>query len=145
MTTVRKLFLLTSYALLGSCGALVFVAVPSNSLVSQGGRLIAYIWGVFCLVGGASAIAGVILNKRAWEVLGAALGATASLTWCTALVLQAVSTQSGLPLTAACMVASLTGMFAHRCGGEPSKTVVIAEGRRRREGRPRWWWRRRTP
>lgn len=138
-----RLFLLASYLLLGSCGVLVFVATPSSSLVDQGGGAIVKTWGVFCLVGGVSGAAGLIMRKRPIEVPGAALGVTASLTWCASLILQAVSTQNAVPLTAACMAASLAGMFAHRCGGAPkARTVVVAQGRK---GSRRWWWHRRTP
>lgn len=132
----RRAILLLSYALLASAGLLVFVSTPSSSLVDQGGWIIVYTWGTFCLVGGTAGATGLIFKRRPIEVLGAALGVTASLTWCTSLVLQAVSTQNAVPLTAACMTASLAAMFAHRCC---SGAVV------ERKGRTRWWWHRRTP
>lgn len=133
---MRRAVLLLSYLLLGSAGLLVFVSVPSSSLVDQGNWFIVYTWGTFCLVGGVLGGAGLIFQKRPIEVLGAALGVTASLTWCTALVLQAVSVGSAVPLTAACMTASLAAMFAHRCC---NGAVQV------RKGRKRWWSRRRTP
>jgi hypothetical protein len=135
---MRLVFLMVSYLALGSCGALVFVATPSSSLVDQGGTLVVYSWGVICLVGGISGALGMIIRRRPVEVLGAALGVTASLTWCLSLILQAVSTENAVPLTAACMAASLAGMFAQRCvGGKAAAT-------HRRKGPERWWWHRRT-
>lgn len=109
-----NLLLLISYGLIGSCGVLVFVAVPSSTLVKQGGWLVAVIWGVFCLVCGVACIAGLLFRWRVLEVIGIALGISAVVTWVAALVLQAVKTSSALPLTAACMVAGLAGLLAHR-------------------------------
>lgn len=135
--------LLLSYVLLGSSGLLVFISTPSSSLVDQGGWIIVYTWGTFCLVGGIGGVLGLIFRRRPIEVLGAALGVTASLTWCASLVLQAVSIGSAVPLTAACMTASLASMFAHRCCGGSVAAHVAAQDRK---GRTRWWWsRRRTP
>lgn len=134
-----RLVLLWSFLLLGSCGVLVFVATPSSSLVDQGGRAIVTTWGVVCLTGGACGLVGLITERRLFEVLGAGLGATASLTWCASLILQAVSTENAVPLTAACMAASLAGMFAHRCVVGTPKSVQGRKGPRR------WWWHRRTP
>lgn len=119
-----NLLLLISYALLGSCGVLVFVALPSSPLVKQGGYLVVYIWGVFCLVCGATCIAGLLFRWRALEVVGIALGISAVVTWVAALVLQAVKTDNALPLTAACMVAALAGLLAHRLS-------VVVGGRHR--------------
>lgn len=119
----------------------MFISVPSSSLVDQGGWFIVYAWGTFCLVGGISGGLGLIFKRRPVEVLGAALGVTASLTWCASLVLQAVSTENAVPLTAACMTASLAAMFAHRCCGGGVAAHVATE----RKGRTRWWSRRRTP
>lgn len=137
-----NLLLLTSYALVGTCGALVFVAVPSSSLVRQGGYLVAYIWGVFCLACGLSCIAGLLLRRRVLEVVGIALGISAVVTWVAALVLQAVKTGSALPLTAACMVAGLAGLLAHRLSvvvGRPREAVASEQRPRARRG---WAWRR---
>jgi hypothetical protein len=136
-----RAFLATAYLLLASCGVLVFASTPSRSLVDQGGAAIVVTWGVFCLVGGLSGAAGVISQRRIPEVLGAALGATASLTWCVSLILQAVSTKNAVPLTAACMAASLAAMLLKRCISGRAPAIVAA----RRKGRTGWWWHRRTP
>jgi hypothetical protein len=136
---MARLLLLVSYLLLGSCGVLVFAATPSTSLVDQGGWKIVATWAVVCLTGGVFGATGVITRRRPIEALGAALGATASLTWCGSLILQAVSTENAVPLTAACMAASLAGMFAHRCVVGTPKSVQGRKGPRR------WWWHRRTP
>lgn len=141
---MARLLLLISYLLLSSCGVLVFVATPSSSLVDQGGDAIVATWGVFCLVGGLFGAVGLVAGKRPVEVLGAALGVTASLTWCTSLILQAVSTENAVPLTAACMAASLAGMFAQRCAGDAPRTAVTVV-QRGRKGSRRWRWPRRTP
>lgn len=141
-----NLLLLVSYGLLGGCGVLVFVAVPSSTLVKQGGYLVVYIWGVFCLTSGASCIAGLLFRWRALEVVGIALGISAVVTWVAALVLQAVTTASALPLTAACMVAGLAGLLAHRLSvvvGSHRRELARASGGPSRPHR-RWWmtWRR---
>lgn len=107
-------FLLISYLLLGSTGVLVFVVSPIQSIADRGGHLITIIWGTFCLVAATAGLVGMILAKQWLQVLGTALAATASLTWCAALVLQAIHTESAAPLTAACMAATLAAKFAHR-------------------------------
>lgn len=90
------------------------MATPIQSIADRGGYLITVIWGVFCLVAAISGLTGMILRRLWLEVLGTALAATASLTWCAALVLQAIHTESAAPLTAACMAATLAAKFAHR-------------------------------
>ena|SRR5687768_4363171 len=107
-------FLATSYLLLGTAGVLVFAAAPAQSLLDQGGYGVVYPWGMFCLVAAVSGLTGMISKQRWLEVLGTVLGATASLTWCAAIVLQAIHTQNAAPLTAACMAATLAAKFAHR-------------------------------
>jgi uncharacterized membrane protein YeiH len=112
------------YALLAASGVFTLFAAPSSSLVRQGGHVIALIWSLFCLVGGLLGFVGRVAHKRLPEVLGATLAATACLTWCTSLILQAVSTKNTAPLTAACMAASLAAMFALRWFD-----VVVSRGR----------------
>lgn len=96
-----------SYLLLSMCGVFVLFGDPSPTLLSQGGPGVVVAWGLFCLVGGLMAGAGFVIPYPPLEIVGLGLGATASLTWCVALVLQAVQNQATTSLTAACMAAVL--------------------------------------
>jgi hypothetical protein len=96
-----------SYLLLSMTGVFVFTGDPSPTLLNQGGPGVVVAWGLFCLVGGLLAGAGFVIPYPPMELVGLGLGATASLTWCAALVLQAVQNQTTTSLTAACMAAVL--------------------------------------
>jgi hypothetical protein len=102
-----------AYTLLGCAGVLAFVAA-STSLLQQGGPIIAIAWGILSLAGSTLGLFGLATSKLVVELIGAALGAAASLTWVVALLLQAVSTGSLIPLTAACMVTMLTALLLQR-------------------------------
>jgi hypothetical protein len=109
----RNGFVAVAYLLLGCSGILAFIAA-STSLVQQGGPAIAMLWGVVSLSGSVLGLFGLVTSRVVVELIGAALGAAASLTWVAALLLQAVSTGSLIPLTAACMVTMLTVLLLQR-------------------------------
>lgn len=106
--------LTVAYVMLTLSGVLTFFAVPSTSLAQQGGQIIVVAWGLLCLLGGLGAIYGLFSRKLLVELIGGALGATASLLFVAALVLQAVRTGSAVPLTAASMLSMLTALLVQR-------------------------------
>jgi hypothetical protein len=106
-----------SYLLLSLTGVFVFTGDPSPTLLSQGGPGVVITWGLFCLVGGLFAGAGFLIPYPPLEIAGLGLGVTASLTWCVALVLQAMANHATTSLTAACMAAVLALAQLQRCIG----------------------------
>jgi hypothetical protein len=112
---LRTHWVLTSaYLLIMTCGVLVFAAAPSTSLSQQGGYLIVVVWALLCLLGGLLGTVGLLFRRVPMELFGAGLGASASLTWGAALVLQAVRMASTVPLTAACLAVALTALLVQR-------------------------------
>lgn len=106
-----------SYLLLSLTGVFVFTGDPSPTLLNQGGHGVVIVWGLFCVVGGLLAGAGFLVPYPLLEMVGLVLGVTASLTWCVALVLQAVASHATTSLTAACMAAVLALVQVQRCIG----------------------------
>jgi hypothetical protein len=104
-----------AYVLFGTCGLLIFVvAAPSTSLARQGGLIITIIWGLLCLIGGLLGVIGLLARRMLVELIGASMMGVAWFTWSAALVLQAVSTRSAVPLTAACLALGVTALIAQR-------------------------------
>lgn len=104
---------LVAYLFFGMCGVLVFFA-PSVSLAVQGGRLVIYAWGAFCLIGSALGVVGYLRKRTITELWGASFAAAASLTWAVALVLQAIATDNAVALTAAGLASALTALLLQR-------------------------------
>lgn len=101
-----------------SCIALMIAAVfvvvdPSPSLLREGGYLVVITWGIFCLLGGLCNLVGLMTKRRLTRLFGASLSASASLTWATSLILQAVTTNSAAR-TAACLASVLTLIFTQQ-------------------------------
>jgi hypothetical protein len=109
----RNLGVIAAYLFFGMCGVLVFVA-PSVSLAAQGGRVFIYIWGGCCFAGSVLGLIGIIWRLVFTELWGVSFAAAASLTWATALVLQAVKTDSAVALTAAGLASALTVLLLQR-------------------------------
>lgn len=104
-----------AYILFGMCGLLIFVVTaPSTSLARQGGLVIVIIWGVLCLLGGLLGVVGLLTRRMLVELIGASMAGVAWFTWAAALVLQAISTGSAAPLTAACLALGVTVLIAQR-------------------------------
>ena len=119
MTVVRggrwrtDAWLLACYLLFGASGALA-AAGSSPVLQVQGGRIITVAWSICGLLGCVTGIMGTLRDRPMWEVLGLTIGASASLTWAAALIMQAVDTHSRSPLTAACLALTSVMLIAQR-------------------------------
>ena len=109
---VQQFAAATAYVLLALAGVLAF-CIPSPTLLMQGGYYVVVPWGTTCLVGGVTGLVGLIWHRSLSELIGASLGASASLTWTAALIVQATSTQSAA-YTAACMAGVLALLFTQR-------------------------------
>jgi hypothetical protein len=102
------------YVLFAVSGVLALLLIPSPSLKSQGGQAIVDVWAAFCVVGGISGATGLLWPLKLVELVGVILLGSASLTWTTSLILQAVVTSTAVPLTAAAIAGALTSVLAHR-------------------------------
>jgi hypothetical protein len=102
-----------AYLVSGGCGLLVLLGwPPSPSLAEQGGRVIIDFWAIQGVVAALFGLVGLLFKRWMLVVAGSWLAASASLTWGASLILQALTTQSATPLTAACMAATLSAVLA---------------------------------
>lgn len=106
-------WLMIIYALFVLSGLLALSA-PSPVLLKQGGQVIATAWAVCCLLGAATGLWGTLSRRVVIELAGQSIGATASLTWVVALIMQAIDTHSRSPLTAACLAGTTVALILQR-------------------------------
>lgn len=105
--------LLASYVLFAASGSLALIGT-SPVLLKQGGQTIAIAWGVFCLIGAVLGVYGFIRRMLVLELVGDMLGASATLTWAVALIMQAYQQGSVNSLTAACLAGALVTRIGQR-------------------------------
>lgn len=96
------------------CSGLLALIGPSPVLLRQGGHAIAVAWGVCCLACALVGLYGAARRHLLIELTGLTLGASASLTWTVALILQSVDTHSVSPLTAASLAATSVALIGQR-------------------------------
>lgn len=106
--------LVVAYTFFATCGLLAFLVTPSTSLARQGGQIIVVAFGVLCLASGICGIVGLTTRRVVVELFGASLFGAACLTWGASVVLQAISTGSWVPLTAACLAFGLVALITQR-------------------------------
>jgi hypothetical protein len=106
-------WLLISYILFAASGLLALTG-PSPVLLKQGGHVIAVVWGIFCLTGAALGVTGLLRRNTVIELVGDTLGASATLTWAAALIMQAHDERSIGSLTAACLAGVLVAHIGQR-------------------------------
>lgn len=109
----HRWWLVISYILFAASGFLALIG-PSPVLLKQGGHVISIVWGIFCLTGAALAITGLLRRSRVIELMGDTLGASATLTWAAALIMQAHDERSIGSLTAACLAGVLVAHIGQR-------------------------------
>lgn len=120
-------WLLVCFTLFGASGVLA-AAGSSPVLQLQGGRAITIAWSVCGLAGAVVGILGLVADRPTWEVLGLTIGASASLTWAAALIMQSIDTHSGSSLTAACLALTSVTLIAQRW------VDAVRDARARRKG-----------
>lgn len=110
---VHQFASLAAYMLMGAAGLLTLFRNPSPTLLTQGGYLVVISWAAICVVSSVCGIVGLLRNRHLIRLIGAALAATASLTWAAALIIQATS---GHPAsyTAACLAGVMGLLFTQR-------------------------------
>lgn len=106
--------LIVAYGMFVTAGVLGLTSTPSPTLQRQGGVIILVAWSIICLIGGVTALTGLFGRWPVIEFIGLGLCSVASLTWVSALVLQAVHTASTVPLTAAFLAGTTTALLAQR-------------------------------
>lgn len=106
-------WLIVAYALFATSGLLALTGT-SPVLLKQGGHIIAVAWGVFCLTGSLLGFVGLLRRNTVIELVGDTLGASATLTWAAALIMQAHDDGSIGPLTAACLAGVLVAHIGQR-------------------------------
>jgi len=120
------LWTLVSFALFLVSGVLALTG-PSPVLLIQGGRTIAIAWALCCFASAAIGTYGTLRRRIVTELVGLTLGASASLTWSVALILQSVDTHSISPLTAASLAATPVTLIGQRW---VEAARAVREGRR---------------
>lgn len=110
-----KGFVVTAYLLLGIAG-ISALQTPSVSLEQQGGSIIIIAWSACCLLGMTLGLCGFLLSRIVVEIMGIGLLTAASLTWATAVILQAMTGTSGIArtVTAICLALTVTSLLAQR-------------------------------
>ena len=110
-----KGFVVTAYLLLGVAGVSA-LQTASVSLEKQGGLVIIIAWIGCCILGMTLGLSGFLLSRVALEIIGIGLLTAASLTWATAVVLQAVSTSNSVArtVTAICLALAVAALLAQR-------------------------------
>jgi hypothetical protein len=106
-------WLMVIYVLFTLSGLLALTS-PSPVLLRQGGQAIAIAWAVCCLLGAAIGLWGTLSRRTVIELAGQSIGATASLTWVVALIMQAIDTHSRSPLTSACLAGTTVALILQR-------------------------------
>lgn len=106
-------WLYLTYVLLAASAGLA-LSGPPPVLLAQGGRAVSIAWGVCCLLGAATGCYGTARRRIVIELMGLTFGASASLTWATALILQSVDTHSRAPLTSACLALTIVVLIGQR-------------------------------
>ena len=106
-------WLIITYVLFALSGILALTG-SSPVLLREGGHAIAVAWGVCCVTGAVIGVGGTLSRRVAIALIGQSLGATASLTWAVALIMQAVATHSRSPLTAACLALASVLLIVQR-------------------------------
>lgn len=110
-----KVFAVAAYVLLGIAG-ISALQTPSVSLEQQGGLVIIIAWSGCCILGMLMGLIGFLLKKVYIEILGIGLLTAASLTWATAVILQAVTGTNNVArtVTAICLALSVAALLAQR-------------------------------
>jgi hypothetical protein len=108
-----KGFVVTAYLLMGVAGGFSLQA-PSASLQKQGGYIIIVAWSACCILGMLFGLSGFLLSRGVLEIIGIGLLTAASLTWATAVILQAVSNTNSVAVAAICLALAVTALFVQR-------------------------------
>jgi hypothetical protein len=110
-----KAFAVAAYLLLGLAG-ISALQTPSISLEQQGGIIIIFAWSSCCIFGMLLGLCGFIFRKVALEIIGIGLLTAASLTWATAVILQAMSGTNSVArtVTAICLALTVAALLAQR-------------------------------
>jgi hypothetical protein len=108
-----RLWLIVAYGLFTCSGVLALIG-PSPVLLKQGGHTIAVAWAVCCFACAVAGLYGTLRRRVVVELGGLTLGASASLTWAAALIMQAVDTHSVSSLTAASLALTSVTLVGQR-------------------------------
>lgn len=109
------MFAVTAYFLLGIAGVSA-LQTPSISLEQQGGLIIIIAWSSCCILGMFMSLVGFLFKRVLIEILGIGLLTAASLTWATAVILQATTGTNTVArtVTAICLALSVAALLAQR-------------------------------
>jgi hypothetical protein len=110
-----KGFVVTAYLLLGIAGFSA-LQTASVSLERQGGLIIIIAWSACCILGMIFGLSGFLLSRVVLEIIGVGLLVAASLTWATAVILQAMSASNSVArtVTAICLALAVAAFLAQR-------------------------------
>lgn len=108
-----KGFVVTAYLLMGVAGVSA-LQTPSASLKEQGGYIIIVAWSAFCILGMLFGLSGFLLSRGVLEIIGIGLLTAASLTWATAVILQAMANTNSVAVAAICLALAVTALLIQR-------------------------------
>lgn len=110
-----KGFVIAAYLLLGVAGFSA-LQTASISLEKQGGLVIIFAWSGCCIFGMILGFTGFLLNRVVLEIIGIGLLTAASLTWATAVILQAMTGTNSVArtVTAICLALAVAALLAQR-------------------------------
>lgn len=95
-------------------GGVALFAFPSPSLSEHGGVVLVFICAVLCVLAAVLGIVGMVFDWPVCELVGCSLGASTSLAFATALIIQAVVSRSPAPLTALAFTLVVVGLVGQR-------------------------------